>query len=475
VTVPLLSNYIDGRLIKAQGQGTQEVINPATEEVVALLPKSNAEDADRAIQAAAVAFASWSKTTPAERQALINKLADAIEAHTDDLVEAQHRNTGQPRPVIAGDEIAVAVDHLRFFGGAARLLEGIGAGEYADGLTSYVRREPLGVVVQITPWNYPVFMAIWKIAPALAAGNTIVLKPAPSTPESTLLLAQIAAEVLPAGVFNVVLGDNATGEALVKHPIPALVSLTGSARAGREVAKAASETLKRCHLELGGKAPCVVLADADLDAAAEGIAVAGLFNAGQDCTAACRVLVQESVAAEFTAKLVAQAAAAKTGDADDDGSLYGPLNNATHFAKVLGYLQNLPAHAKVLTGGQRVGQKGYYVAPTVITGVQQDDAIVQQEVFGPIITVQTFGTADQALELANGVEYGLAASVWTCSHSAALRFSRELDFGTVWINTHIPLVAEFPHGGFKQSGYGKDLSHYALEEYTRIKHVMSAH
>jgi 1-pyrroline dehydrogenase len=469
-----LQNYVDGRLVTPRATATAEVINPATEEPVALMPLSNAEDVDDAVQAAAEAFKSWRRTTPAQRQTFMNKLAEAIEAHTEELVEAQHRNTGQPRAVIREDEVGVATDHLRFFAGAARVLEGIGAGEYAEGLTSYVRREPLGVVAQITPWNYPVFMALWKIAPALAAGDTIVLKPAHSTPESAVVLAQVAGEVLPPGVFNVVVGSGPTGPALVEHPIPALVSVTGSTRAGKQIAKAASGTLKRCHLELGGKAPAIVFADADLDAAAEGIAAAGLFNAGQDCTAACRVLAQASVADEFTAKLVAQASAFKTGDSEDEEAFYGPLNNAKHFAKVMSYLEDLPAHARIETGGHRVGNKGFFVAPTVVSGVRQDDAIVQEEVFGPVITVQPFTDADQAVALGNDVEFGLASSVWTGSHSTALRFSRELDFGTVWINTHIPLVAEFPHGGFKASGYGKDLSHYALEEYTRVKHVMSA-
>lgn len=475
MSLPVLQNYIDGELRPSHGAGTSEVVNPATEEVVALAPLSDLADVEAAVQAAARAFKTWGKTTPAERQTLMNKLADAIELRSEDLVQAQVRNTGQPLASIRADEVAVAVDHLRFFAGAARVLEGIGAGEYAEGLTSYVRREPLGVVAQITPWNYPLFMAIWKIAPALAAGDTIVLKPAPSTPESTLLLAQIAGEILPKGVFNVILGGNETGEALVAHPIPALVSLTGSTRAGRAVARTASDTLKRCHLELGGKAPVVVFADADLDAAAEGIAAAGFFNAGQDCTAACRVLVEAKTAEAFTAKLVEQAKATRTGGPEDPDAAYGPLNNAVHFAKVLGFLEALPAHVQVPVGGKRQGDRGYFIEPTVITGVRQDDAVIQQEVFGPVITVQTFDDADHALALANDVEYGLASSVWTASHSTALRFTRELDFGTVWVNTHIPLAAEFPHGGFGSSGYGKDLSHYALEEYTRVKHVMSAH
>ncbi|MDR1634834.1 MAG: aminobutyraldehyde dehydrogenase [Bifidobacteriaceae bacterium] len=476
MSLPVLQNYIDGESRPARGAGTAPVVNPATEETVALLPLSDARDVDDAVQAAASAFKTWGRTTPAERQTLINQLADAIEAHADELVAAQVRNTGQPLASIRNDEVAVATDHLRFFAGAARRLEGIGAGEYAEGLTSYTRREPLGVVAQITPWNYPLFMAVWKIAPALAAGDTIVLKPARSTPESTAVLAQIAGEVLPPGVFNVVLGNAAgAGEALVAHPVPGLVSITGSTEAGRAVARTAAATLKRCHLELGGKAPAVVFADVDLDAAAEGIAGAGFFNAGQDCTAACRVLVEASAAEEFTAKLVAQAEATITAGPDNPDAFYGPLNTAAHFAKVMGFLNNVPAHARIAAGGTRVGQVGYFVAPTVITGLRQDDDLIQQEVFGPVITVQTFDDADQAVALANDVEFGLASSVWTGSHSTALRFTRELDFGTVWVNTHIPLVAEFPHGGFKSSGYGKDLSHYALEEYTRVKHVMSAH
>jgi 1-pyrroline dehydrogenase len=469
--LPLLANFIDGAPRPARASATYEVIDPATEKAVALAPLSGPEDVDDAVRSAASAFKTWRRTTPADRQKLLNQLADAIEARTDDLVQAQVRNTGQPLASIRDDEVGVAVDHLRFFAGAARLLEGIGAGEYAEGLTSYVRREPLGVVAQITPWNYPLFMAVWKIAPALAAGDTVVLKPARSTPESTVLLAEIAGQILPPGVLNVILGG---GPELVEHPIPALVSITGSTRAGQEVARAASSTLKRCHLELGGKAPAVVAADADLEAAAEGIAAAGFFNAGQDCTASCRVLVAASVADAFTAKLVARAQATRVGPPSDPEAFYGPLNNAAHFAKVMGFLNGLPAHARVETGGGRVGEVGYFVAPTVITGVRQDDAVVQEEVFGPVITVQPFADEDEAVELANDVEFGLASSVWTSSHATALRFSRDLDFGTVWVNTHIPLVAEFPHGGFKASGYGKDLSHYALEEYTRVKHVMSA-
>ena len=474
MNLPLLQNYINGALVEAQTSQTREVIDPSTEEAVAVMPLSGPADVDQAMAAASEAFQSFRATTPGQRQKYLLDLADAVEANSDALVEAQHRNTGQLRPFIASEEVTVGADQLRFFAGAARLLEGIGAGEYAPGFTSYVRREPLGVVAQIAPWNYPLMMAIWKVAPALAAGDTIVLKPASTTPESTVLFAQIAGEILPKGVFNVLLGNAGMGEQMVSHPTPQMVSITGSVEAGRSVAHAAEGTLKRCHLELGGKAPFVVFADADLEAAADQAVGAGFFNAGQDCTAATRVLVEKSVYDQFVALLVQKAEATRTGNSDDPDTYYGPLNSANQLAHVTEFIEHLPSHATVATGGHRVGDKGYYFAPTVVTGVHQDDAIVQQEVFGPVITVQPFDTADEAIALANGVDFGLASSVWTSSNAIAMRFSRELDFGCVWVNTHIPLAAEFPHGGFKYSGYGKDLSHYAVEEYTRVKHIMTA-
>ena len=423
--------------------------------------------------AAEAAFPGWKRSTPSVRQRALLALADALEAASDRLVEAQHRNTGQPKATIASEEVAVGADQLRYFAGAARHLDGLSSGEYADGLTSTVRREPIGVVAQVTPWNYPLMMALWKIGPALAAGNTIVLKPSDTTPESTLVLAELTRGILPDGVFNVVLGDASTGSLLTEHPVPGLVAITGSVRAGRAVATSGAAGLKRVHLELGGKAPVVVFADVDIEATAQAVAEAGFFNAGQDCTAATRVIVHRSIHDRFVEALVAAAEATVTGDTE--GAFYGPLNNARHFKAVTAAVEGIPDHATVRTGGFRVGDRGFFFAPTIIADVRQDDAIVQDETFGPVLTVQAFDSADEALELANGVRYALASSVWTDSHTTAERFARDLDFGCVWINTHIPLVAEMPHGGFKQSGYGKDLSPYSIDDYTRVKHVMSAH
>lgn len=469
----VLQNFVDGDFVEAHGGDRIDVIDPRTEAVVGISPVSDAADVDLAMAAAEAAFPAWKRSTPGVRSKALLALADALEANSDRLVEAQHRNTGQPKATIASEEVAVGADQLRFFAGAARHLDGIASGEYAEGLTSSVRREPIGVVAQVTPWNYPLMMAIWKIGPALAAGNTIVLKPSDTTPESTLVLAGLTRGILPDGVFNVVLGDASTGALLTDHPVPGLVAITGSVRAGRAVAASGAQGLKRVHLELGGKAPVVVFPDVDIDATAQAIAEAGFFNAGQDCTAATRVIVHRSIHDRFVEALVRAAEATTTGDSDD--AFYGPLNNARHFAAVSAVIEALPDHATVRTGGFRVGGTGYFFAPTVIADVRQDDAVVQDEVFGPVLTVQPFDTADEALALANGVRYALASSVWTDSHSLAERFARDLDFGCVWINTHIPLVAEMPHGGFKQSGYGKDLSGYSVDDYTRVKHVMSAH
>ncbi|MGX1776905.1 gamma-aminobutyraldehyde dehydrogenase [Nocardia brasiliensis] len=475
MSLPVLENFIDGEFVASGAAETLDLVNPVDETVVGRAPISNRADIDAAMAAAARAFESWGRTTPSARQSALLKLADAIEAHSDELVEAQCRNTGQPKAVIAAEEIAVSADQIRFFAGAARMLEGRPAGEYMAGFTSYVRREPIGVVGQVTPWNYPFMMAIWKIGPALAAGNTIVLKPSDTTPESTLVLARLTKGILPDGVFNVVLGDARTGTELVSHPTPGLVSITGSVRAGIAVAGSAAQQLKRAHLELGGKAPAVVFGDVDIDRAASGIAEAAFFNAGQDCTAATRVLVHESIHDQLVDALVRKAETLKPGLPEDPDTFYGPLNNARHFAAVLGKLAALPPHVKVVTGGHRLGEKGFFVEPTIITQVRQHDDIVQDETFGPVLTVQPFRDETQAIEYANGVRYGLAASVWTKDHATVERCTRALDFGAVWVNCHIPLVAEMPHGGFKYSGYGKDLSAYSVEEYTRVKHVMSAH
>ncbi|MEV0413095.1 gamma-aminobutyraldehyde dehydrogenase [Streptomyces sp. NPDC050448] len=469
-----LRNYIGGEFKDAADGRTTEVVNPATGDVYATAPLSGQGDVDAAMAAAAAAFPGWRDTTPSERQKALLKIADAFEARADELVAAESENTGKPLGLTASEELPPMVDQIRFFAGAARLLEGRSAGEYMDGMTSIIRREPVGVCAQVAPWNYPMMMAVWKFAPAIAAGNTVVLKPSDTTPASTVLMAEIIDSILPKGVFNVVCGDRETGKAMVEHSTPAMASITGSVRAGMQVAESASKDVKRVHLELGGKAPVVVFEDADIAKAVEDIAVAGYFNAGQDCTAATRVLVHESIHDEFVSALAKAAADTKTGQPDDEDVLYGPLNNPNQLKQVAGFIERLPAHAKVEAGGHQVGEKGYFYAPTVVSGLKQDDEIIQNEVFGPVITVQSFTDEAQALEYANGVEFALASSVWTKDHGRAMRMSKNLDFGCVWINTHIPLVAEMPHGGFKKSGYGKDLSAYGFEDYTRIKHVMTS-
>ncbi|GAA1622604.1 gamma-aminobutyraldehyde dehydrogenase [Actinoplanes couchii] len=469
----ILRNFVAGSYTDTEDGVTSPVIDPSTGETYAQAPVSSTRDVDRAMRAAADGFEIWRDSTPAERQRALLRIADAVEARAEEIIGAEVRNTGKPVEATRAEEMAPILDELRFFAGAARVLEGRSAGEYLRDHTSFVRREPIGVCAQITPWNYPMVMGVWKFAPAVAAGNAVVLKPSDTTPVSTLLLAEIAAEFLPPGVLNVVCGDRDTGRALVAHRTPQFVSITGSTRAGMEVATAAAPDLKRVHLELGGKAPVVVFDDVDIASTAAAIAGAGFFNAGQDCTAATRVLVHERIAADFTAALAEAARGTRTGPPSDTEAFFGPVNNPNQLDRITGFLDRTPAHADVVAGGHRIGDRGWFFAPTVVTGLRQDDEMIQDEIFGPVVTVQTFTDEAQAVRWANDVRYGLSASVWTQNHGRAMRVSRRLDFGAVWINTHLPFVSEMPHGGYGHSGYGKDLSMYGFEEYTRIKHVMS--
>lgn len=468
-----VANLVGGQWCPGEGSRSTTIVDPSTGQAFAEAPVSGPADLDAAFAAAAAAYPGWRDTTPRERSLALLRIADALEARAGEFVDEECRNTGKPRASMRHDELPHVLDTIRFFAGAARLLDGDAAGEYVAGHTSFVRREPVGVVAQLTPWNYPLMMSVWKWAPALAAGNTVVQKPAETTPITPLLLAELMAGILPPGVFNVVCGDRATGAAMVRHPVPAMVGVTGSVRTGRDVMAGAAAGVKRVQLELGGNAPVIVLDDADLDVAVPGIRAAAYFNAGQSCTAASRVLAGERVHDDLVVALADAARATPTAAPDDTTAYHGPLNNPQQLARVAGLVERRAERAEVVAGGAPLGGPGYFYPPTVVAGVEQGDELAREEVFGPVISVQRVGGEDDAVALANDSSYALGASVWTRDHGRALRLARRIEAGAVWVNCHSVLATEMPHGGARHSGFGSELSRHALADYTRLKHVMS--
>jgi betaine-aldehyde dehydrogenase len=469
-----LLNFIGGSPQEAASGRRSVVTSPGDGREIATVPDSGAEDVGQAVAAAQRAFKTWSQTTPRQRQAALLALADILQAHDNELAELEALDAGKPIIVVRPEELEHGLDNLRFFAGAARLLEGRAAGEYMPGRTSWTRREPVGVVGGIAPWNYPILMALWKVGPAIAAGNTVVLKPAPSTPVTALRMAELAADAFPPGVLNVVAGGDEVGQAIVKDPRIAMVSLTGSVETGKWIARTAADTLKRVHLELGGNAPVIVFDDADIDDVVPKIAAVGYYNAGQDCTAATRVIASAKRYDDIVAGLAEQAKRLVLGDVLSPRTTMGPVNSAGQLQRITGFLDRLDAGSEVVTGGGRLSGDGFYLEPTVVSASDPAAEIVQKEIFGPVLTVQRFTDEEQALQWANSTSYGLSASVWTSDVKRALRVSRALQFGVVWINDHMSQVSEMPHGGIKDSGYGTDLSVYAVEEYTTVKHVMAA-